>query len=261
MRYVFVFPADVLNPRQIDPLYAAEAALLRAAGFTTARIALDELFQGAAVIPALSPEGVAVYRGWMLAPEQYAALLAACAPAQPLTSLELYLHTHYLPRWYPLLHDLTPETVVLPHDQLLEQRLRELDWSAFFIKDYVKSLKTGTGSIITDPSQITTLVEQMHTFRGTIEGGLCVRRVEAFDPATERRFFVLHGQPYAADPSQPVPQLVDACAERISSRFFSVDVVSRHDGVERVVEIGDGQVSDFVGWTPDRFVQLWQLRS
>jgi hypothetical protein len=36
-----------------------------------------------------------------------------------------------------------------------------------------------------------------------------------------------------------------------------VDVVQRADRVWRVVEIGDGQVSDLVGWTPDQFATCW----
>ncbi|WP_445304954.1 MULTISPECIES: ATP-grasp domain-containing protein [unclassified Microcoleus] len=41
------------------------------------------------------------------------------------------------------------------------------------------------------------------------------------------------------------------------SKFFSVDAVERQDGVKRIVEIGDGQVSDLVGWSAGRFAQLW----
>ena len=42
------------------------------------------------------------------------------------------------------------------------------------------------------------------------------------------------------------------------SRFFSVDVAKRDDGVLRVVEVGDGQVSDLVGWSVERFVEMWR---
>jgi hypothetical protein len=35
-----------------------------------------------------------------------------------------------------------------------------------------------------------------------------------------------------------------------------VDVVQRADGQLRIVEIGDGQVSDLVGWTPERFASI-----
>ena len=42
-----------------------------------------------------------------------------------------------------------------------------------------------------------------------------------------------------------------------NNNFFSVDVIERQDGVKRIVEIGDGQVSDLVGWTMERFIQIW----
>jgi ATP-grasp domain, R2K clade family 3 len=57
--------------------------------------------------------------------------------------------------------------------------------------------------------------------------------------------------------SPALPQIVFECAKRIESQFFSVDVVERSDGTKRIVEIGDGQVSDIVGWTAERFAQIW----
>lgn len=97
----------------------------------------------------------------------------------------------------------------------------------------------------------------MQKFRGFIEGGLCVRKVEDFISDTERRYFVLHGKPFAPLENEEIPAIVEECAKRINSKFFSVDVVERRDGCKRVVEIGDGQVSDLVGWTSERFATLW----
>jgi hypothetical protein len=94
----------------------------------------------------------------------------------------------------------------------------------------------------------------MRRFRGVIEGGFCVRRVESFLPDTERRYFVLDGVPHA--PTSNAPPIVHECAKRLRSRFYSVDVVQRADGQLRIVEIGDGQVSDLVGWTPERFASI-----
>jgi hypothetical protein len=54
-----------------------------------------------------------------------------------------------------------------------------------------------------------------------------------------------------------VLDLVLEVAKRISSPFFSVDLITREDGVQRVIEIGDGQVSDLVGWEPQAFAQAW----
>jgi len=61
--------------------------------------------------------------------------------------------------------------------------------------------------------------------------------------------------PHAA--SGAIPEVVHACASRIRSPFFSVDVALREDGVACIVEIGDGQVSDLVGWDVDAFADLW----
>jgi hypothetical protein len=67
---------------------------------------------------------------------------------------------------------------------------------------------------------------------------------------------VLHGRPFAGD-GGAVPDVVTRVAGRIPSPFFSVDVIRRSDGVPRVVEVGDGQVSDLVGWSADAFAAMW----
>ena len=56
-------------------------------------------------------------------------------------------------------------------------------------------------------------------------------------------------------------QTVAFCARAIASPFFSVDIARRRDGVERIVEIGDGQVSDLVGWSIERIVEIWSEAS
>jgi hypothetical protein len=35
------------------------------------------------------------------------------------------------------------------------------------------------------------------------------------------------------------------------------NVIGRRDSCKRIVEIGDGQVSGLVGWSVDRFTDLW----
>src|SRR5439155_1447025 len=121
----------------------------------------------------------------------------------------------------------------------LVHELTTLGWGAFFVKDYVKSLKTSVGSLIREPSMVEQVVAELRTFRGEIEGGICVRRVEDFLSESERRYFVLGGRPFGADRSDEVPDAVVTCADRIPSKFFSVDVARRRDGTMRVVEIGD----------------------
>jgi hypothetical protein len=71
---------------------------------------------------------------------------------------------------------------------------------------------------------------------------------------------VLDGIAYAADPAAAAPDIVQRCTERIRSPFYSVDVVEREDGTLRIGEVGDGQVSDLVGWSVERLVEIWQRR-
>ncbi len=256
----FLFPTDPLDPRQPDEMFAEQVEALERNGFGTSVCPLETLAGGRRTIrPRPTAGATIVYRGWMLSPRDYSALvgLIESRGGQPLVSAEAYLAAHYLPRWYPLIAELTPETRVFPEDADLESELRLIGWDRFFVKDYVKSLKTSAGSIIDDPSQIQALLAEMRKYRGEIEGGVCVRRVEDLDAESEVRYFVIHGRAHGPERGAAIPGIVTACAERIPSPFFSVDVARRVDGELRVVEIGDGQVSDLVGWTADRFAEFW----
>ncbi|MBL1179109.1 ATP-grasp domain-containing protein, partial [Pantanalinema sp. GBBB05] len=256
----FLFPSDYFNPQQVDAAYLEQVGCLQNVGFETSVISLEALVSGEAKIsPIPQPGETLIYRGWMLTADDYSRLVDVVknTGADVLTSHDDYLATHYLPKWYPLIRDLTPETHFLTIEDDLERRLSELGWNRFFIKDYVKSLKISVGSIIDEPSAIRTVVAEMQKFRGKIEGGLCVRQVEDFVAETEKRYFVVYSKPFAASANEDIPEIVKECAQRINSPFFSVDVVECADGCKRVVEIGDGQVSDLVGWTAERFATVW----
>jgi hypothetical protein len=252
----FLFP-NGSTPDAPDEMFADQHAALTAAGFT-ASICPDSVWSGVEPLRSIPPGRTIVYRGWMATADEYAAMVRAIerAGAVPLTGQRAYLAAHHLPNWYPLLAEFTPETRVFPPDADLVAELRALGWGAYFVKDFVKSLKGGRGSVVRDPADAPAVVAELREYRGRIEGGLCVRRVEEFVPESEQRYFVLRGVGHAGS-GGPVPDVVRACAERIPSPFFSVDVVRRRDGVPRVVEIGDGQVSDLVGWSADAFASLW----
>src|SRR6266508_4864849 len=53
---------------------------------------------------------------------------------------EEYVTAHYLPCWYAVVKEYTPETVFLDTDVGLAGELRRLGWEWFFVKDHVKSL-------------------------------------------------------------------------------------------------------------------------
>lgn len=253
-----LFPADYFHPKTPDAEFADQAAAFAEAGHS---VGVWPLLAGTVL------SGPVLYRGWMLMGEEYTELAQAVAGAggEPVTTPGQYLAAHHLPNWAGKLAGLTPETRCWPAEALadvagLRDEMAALGWGEYFVKDYVKSLKTGRGSRLRDLSELGTLLADMEQFRGRIEGGLCVRRVEDFLPDTERRFFVWQGQAFAAAGAE-VPELVQEVARRVELPFFSVDVVQRADGTERVVEIGDGQVSDVVGWDAADFVRMFAARS
>lgn len=260
----FVYPQSILTPRLPDEVFQAEVAAFSRTGHIISLLDSEGLESSTAKIkPPINFGEMVVYRGWMLSPIEYDnfSLSVKAIGGIPITSTENYLATHYLPNWYKVIADLTPETVILSLDADWTLELTKLGWGRFFVKDYVKSLKTSVGSVIERPDDIHLVTAEMEKYRGFIEGGLCIRRMEDFLPNTEQRYFVLRGKPYSTNPQAEIPKVVFDCANRITSEFFSVDVVVRSDGQFRVVELGDGQVSDLVGWSVERFVSIWPLSS
>jgi len=258
MNITVVFSADELKHAQVDVTFRDQAEAFREAGIRVWTYALDEeklvtrgdIVEGATV----------VYRGWMLSAAEYEAFanVITARGGKLLTSLDQYLASHRLPGWYSAISELTPETRLFPVEADLKFELSRLGWGKFFIKDHVKSLKTGDGAIVAEDG-LGALLEKMKHFRGTIEGGIAVRRVEDFIPETESRYFVLNAKVFAAHGTS-VPQIAEDCAAKLRghSNFFSIDVIERRDGQKRIVEVGDGQVSDLVGWSVQDFVQIWQ---
>jgi hypothetical protein len=243
-------------------MYQTQYDAIKTIGMPVSTIDVDNI-EESKIFPALQAGESVVYRGWMLNEKKYSALVKKIQSthAEPFTDVETYLMLHHLPNWYPLLEGFTPETVVLSESADLEDELKKLGWNAFFIKDFVKSLKTSVGSVIQKPEEISVVVEEMTKYRGEIEGGLCIRQVEDFQSETEKRYFVIFGRAFAADHGETIPAIVLECAKRIQSNFYSIDSIVRADGIQRIVEVGDGQVSDIVGWSPERFAEIWKVFS
>ena len=199
---LFLYPSNYFNIKTVDEIYRSEKDYLQQLKFATATISLESI--GATspkIYPPIEPNTTVIYRGWMLTPIDYQLLIDAIERfgAVPFTSTINYLATHYLPNWYQHIADLTPETKFYQVDEDLKSQLDALGWDKFFIKDYVKSLKTAGGAIVDRSSDISRVIAEMQKFRGTIEGGICVRRVEDFIPATERRYFIINGRAFAAE--------------------------------------------------------------
>lgn len=254
----FLLPSDPFNKSLADDAYAEEFEAFRAIGRTCSVFSFEDFESGQfKPRPGIPPGEAVVYRGWMLMPDDYSQLHAAVAKQGGAlrTSPAAYRRCHYLPEWYPTCQDLTPETVFLQRDSDFAAELAEKHWPAYFVKDFVKSLTTARGSIASSAKEVEEIVALIEQYRGRVEGGVCVRKYEPLIPETEERYFVLNGHAYARQGEAPA--LVNEVARRVDCPFFSVDVVAAHDNGLRVIELGDGQVSDRKKWPAARFAAMF----
>jgi hypothetical protein len=257
----FLFPADPVNPRVTDEYFKPQAKVLGLGGYSLFSLE-DQRINGQ--IPSSKK---VIYRGWMLNGDDYLLLtnLVESAGGTMLTTPQQYLNAHHIPNWYPLVSDFTAETVVFPAEQLnsvefdLVSELRKLRWEKFFLKDYVKSLKTARGSLVDSAEDAPKVMALMEQFRGAIEGGLCVRKYE-HGLHDEQRYFILNGEIRGVIHREPDMGTLNSVAKRIDSPLFSIDIAYDANGRTRLVEIGDGQVSDLVnGWTPQLFKESCEV--
>jgi hypothetical protein len=258
MKLHFVMPPDGLSENQIEGLFNPQAKTLIERGHTVS-IVKDEVFNSTAVPRNLPRESTVVYRGWMVGIEQYKKYEEAinAIGSRTITNSSQYCLAHWLPNWYSKLSAYTAETVVVDKSANIINELKQLNWKeGYFLKDYVKSLKVAGGSIVRNPEDGARWLKEMLSYRDEIEGGICIRRIENFIPDSELRYFVIQGKPFGPNNS-PVPEPVNVAASTIESPFFSVDVAKTIDGDWRIVELGDGQVSDLVGWTAEDFAKIW----
>src|SRR5262249_47136157 len=99
-----IFPSDPLYPKRPDEFYAGEMAAAQAVGFACSLLNFEALVDARypteplrRTAPAAVPEA-ALYRGWMLRPEQYHRLYEALAARNLMliTTPAAYRHCHYL---------------------------------------------------------------------------------------------------------------------------------------------------------------------
>ncbi len=254
-----VYPSDPFNKKLPDENFQEEYEAALAVDLRCALFSFEDFETGDfRSRPILERNELVLYRGWMLDLDVYKQLYDSVLGhgASLLTTPAAYALCHHLPNWYPRCKALTPETIFLHRDADFVQALGGLDWPGYFVKDHVKSLTTTRGSIASSTEEIAQIVDLIEQYRGQIEGGVCVRRLEHFDVATEERYFVIDGRAYSR--TDTVPDMVSHLALMIESPFFSIDVVLTHDGTHRLIELGDGQVSDRKLWPADRFVQIFK---
>lgn len=252
-----IYPLNPLNEKEADEPYQEEFSALKSAGIDCSLFDFDALdFDEFNPKPNIIDGECVLYRGWMLSPERYEKLVGYIEHrgARPLTSVKNYLRCHHLPNWYDQCIEFTAESKFFPNDGSLRNNIEQLNWDAFFVKDFVKSNSTEKGSIASSPEEVLEIIHLIQMYRGEIEGGIALRRVENYIENTETRYFVFNGKPYS--PNGDVPDIVMRIAQLIDAPFYSVDIIQREDGIFRLVEVGDAQVSDKKTWELSNFIRV-----
>jgi hypothetical protein len=253
-----LYPCAPFDKKKVDEAYEEEFSVAQDAGLTCFLFSLEDFELGEfKPRPANTFAGEILYRGWMLLPERYAQLQKAIEAkgANVVVSAENYRLCHYLPGWYDQCRDITPKTIFLSKDEDFSLPLSQTGWRAYFVKDFVKSLTTTRGSIARNIAEVREVVDLIERYRGQIEGGVCIREFEELMPETEERYFVFRGKPFGRDGD--VPAIVHEIVRRIASPFFSVDIVLDAKKIPRLIELGDGQVSDRKKWSASAFIEMF----
>lgn len=271
MTLTVLFCVDPLHPRRVDPHFTREAAAVRDHYGEIALIDHDALQRGdvrEAVRRVPDGLGAVWYRGWMLTADEYAALAAALKArgSALLTHPDDYRRAHELPGWHDTFAGLTPHSVWRPLPPggdpggagELAELVRPLSAGPGIVKDYVKSCKHEWDEACYVPdvhnaARLRDVAAKMIALRGDfLAGGLVVREFEEYVGAGEARVWWVDGEPVLVGPHpdspdvEPVPDVagVAPAVRSLGCRFITTDLARRSDGRWRVVEVGDGQVSD-----------------
>ncbi|MFF8842117.1 ATP-grasp domain-containing protein [Streptomyces sp. NPDC015127] len=268
---------DPLNPRRVDEHFAPEAKAVRTVGGEVALVDHDALLAGDAdAAVARVPQGLGGlwYRGWMVPSERYGALAEALRRrgADLLTTPDRYRAAHELPGWYAAFRDVTPASVwhparqsggAVPSPDELTALAERLPAGPAVVKDYVKSRKDAWDEAcyvpdLADGPRLRRVVARFAALQDAyLTGGIVLRVFEPFarhgETPAEMRVWWLDGVPRLVTPHPdnlhrggPAPELghIATAVRALGCRFVTTDVALRTDGVWRVVEVGDGQVSD-----------------
>lgn len=254
MNISFLYPSNPLNYRQVDDHYEEEYNVAKEIGLKVHLIEIENIAHSK-IIPLISQDTKIVYRGWMLHETAYTQLEERFG-SQLITSKKDYLNAHHLPNWYKVIEFLTIPSIITDEEHAQEEFIKFQRRA--FIKDYVKSLKTGKGSIVDSPEDIKRAIADMKYYRGTIEGGIVLRNFINIKPNSETRFFVINNTIFSPIKNTDKYPFVEKVVNQLklkNLKFYSVDIATTQDDTNIVIEIGDGQVSDYVGWNIKDFIQ------
>ncbi len=203
----------------------------------------------------------AVYRGWMMQPEQYQKFYTGLLRQNIclMTDPDMYSHLHIFPNVYPELAGDTARILTYPlHAEIDIKKVKQV-FPRFMVKDYVKSVK-GTEFPVyftrkTTQAEFDRWMEISYNYRGSLlTGGICIKEyldLKKYDGKTNefRVYYINHQtasvcrnslQDFYTD--RP-PSALIAKYRDLDSVFYTIDYAELEDGRWKIIEAGDGSVS------------------
>jgi hypothetical protein len=264
---ILLVPSDPLNTRVVDDHFKRDTISARDLGWDVAVVDFDALVQGRhfKLRPAVDRQLLGLYRGWMLSPASYEHLhlIAQTSNIRLLTDPVAYEKGHMLPCWYETMRPFTPRTVELhgSSTEKIRKALTQLGGDAAVVRGYGKSLKHhwNEACFIPDTSDLLAAEKVIGRFielsaDSDFTQGVLLREYEHFVGGEVRTWWV-NGQHVLTTPHPDsasdvfevdlvLPDAFSASMCELGLTFATADFVRDSAGQVRLVEIGDGQVSD-----------------
>ena len=276
-----IFCSEPFYPNKPDYSYEKEANAALRSGFEFELFSFEDLTENnlsnafKRIKSAETPEK-AIYRGWMLKPEQYEILYEQLRQRNLIliNSPEEYKFCHYFPESYDVIKDHTPRSISLPFDETfsfenLLEKLIVFGDKPLILKDYVKSRKHEWNeacfiSSASNREEIEKVTARFIELQGEdLNKGLVFREFIQLKPLTDHsksgmpltkefRLFFLKGELIFTSEyweegeyeETDLPEdLFSEIAKRVKSNFFTMDIAQKTDGEWLIVELGDAQVA------------------
>ncbi|MDO4620986.1 MAG: ATP-grasp domain-containing protein [Lachnospiraceae bacterium] len=264
MAMTIVFPSSILNPKKIDEdMFEEYQAVLETEELKIILFDYDSWFNRGRLKLTEEPENEisAVYRGWMMKPEQYADFFSQLFEhhIRLVTTPEMYRLMHVFPNIYPFIAEDTAKIMTFPLHTTIDVQTVKKQFRRFMVKDFVKSVKGTEFPVFFDQSvsqeEFDKWMNVFYKYRaGLLTGGICIKEyleLKKYGEHTNeyRVFYINHEiasvcrnslqDTFTAEP----PMAMVEKYKRLDSVFYTIDYAELSDGTWRIIEAGDGSVS------------------
>ena len=261
---LILFPSSFFSISKVDEDLQKEYDAVLATGlFEVALFGYDKWFNEDKLVVRDAPdkEHLAVYRGWMMKPDEYERFYNFLLEKniRLVTEPEHYRLMHIFPNVYEHVKEDTARMEIYPlHSQIDVEALKK-SFDRFMVKDYVKSVK-GTEfpkyfDQTINQADFDRWMEVFYKYRGELlTGGICIKEfldLKRYGEKTNeyRVFYINHEIATICRNSgqgnytpEPPKELIEKY-RNLDSPYYTVDYAELEDGTWRIVEAGDGEVS------------------